>query len=367
MSAAPFQSPPAPRRRALLQAGGLAVGFLWLGLPRMAQALVNPHRQPGDAAAAALDGAPPFAPNAFIRIDASGKIRLVMPMVEMGQAIYTGSCMLLAEELDVELDQIEVEHAPVNEALYGMRLLAGQITGGSTSTRSTYMALRQSGAVARTLLVAAAAARWNVAPDSCTVLRGVIHHRASDRSVTYAQVAVAAGKLPDPGAVKLKDRSQFRLIGKPMARLDADDKVRGVTQFGIDVSVPGMRVATVKACPTFGGKLARVNDRATRAVPGVLAVLRLDNAVAVVATHYWAARRGLEVLDLEWARGANATLTTQQCRGLYLPRGSRSLSADTAPAWRTPPPGRRNRFPAAARSRRRCTAYAAAPGPVAGR
>jgi CO/xanthine dehydrogenase Mo-binding subunit len=314
MSAAPFQSAPDARRRALLQASGLAVGFLWLGVPRMAQALVTPHRQPGDAAAALLDGAPPFAPNAFIRIDANGAIRLVMPMVEMGQAIYTGSCMLLAEELDVDLDQIEVEHAPVNEALYGMRLLAGQITGGSTSTRSTYTALRQAGAVARTLLVAAAAARWNVAPDSCIVLRGVIRHGASGRSVKYAEVATAAGKLPDPGPVAVKDRSQFRLIGKPMARLDADDKVRGATRFGIDVSVAGMRVATVKACPTFGGKLASVDDRATRAIPGVLDVLRIDNAVAVVATHYWAAKRGLDALEIEWARGANATLTTGQLR-----------------------------------------------------
>jgi CO/xanthine dehydrogenase Mo-binding subunit len=308
------QDAPVAARRALLKAGGLAVGFMWLGLPKMAQALVSPHRQPGDAAAAALDGAPPFAPNAFIRIDASGAIRLVMPMVEMGQAIYTGSCMLLAEELDVDLDQIQVEHAPVNEALYGMRLLAGQITGGSTSTRSTYAALRQAGAVARTLLVAAAAARWKVAPASCTVLRGVIRHGASGRTLRYADVAAAAGKLPDPGAVPLKDRSQFRLIGKPMARLDASDKVLGLTKFGIDVSVPGMRVATVKACPVFGGKLARVNDRATRAVPGVLDVLRIDNAVAVVATHYWAARRGLEVLDVEWNRGANATLTSKQLR-----------------------------------------------------
>lgn len=314
MSAASRDPVPDARRRALLQAGGLAVGFLWLGVPKVAQALVDPHRQAGDAAAALLDGAPPFAPNAFIRIDAAGTIRLVMPMVEMGQAIYTGSCMLLAEELDVDLDQIAVEHAPVNEALYGMRLLAGQITGGSTSTRSTYTALRQAGAVARTLLVAAAAARWKVAPDSCTVLRGVIRHGASGRSLTYAAVAVAAGKLPDPGPVAVKDRSQFRLIGKPMARLDAGDKVRGATQFGIDVSVPGMRVATVKACPTFGGKLARVDDRATRAVPGVLAVLRLDNAVAVVATHYWAAKRGLDVLEIEWARGANATLTTGKLR-----------------------------------------------------
>jgi CO/xanthine dehydrogenase Mo-binding subunit len=300
-------------RRNVLK-GGLAVAFVWLGVPKVAQALVDPHRQPGDGAAAAADGAPPFAPNAFVRIDANGAIRLVMPMVEMGQAIYTGSCMLLAEELDVDLDQVQVEHAPVNEALYGMRLLAGQITGGSTSTRSTFTELRQAGAVARTLLVTAAAARWKVAVDACSVERGVIHHRASGRSLKYAEVVAAAGKLPDPGNVKLKEPQHFRLIGKPMARLDASDKVFGLTKFGIDVSVPGMRVATVKACPTFGGTLARLDDAATRKVPGVIDVLRIGNAVAVVATHFWAAKRGMERLEVAWHRGQNATLTSQQLR-----------------------------------------------------
>jgi isoquinoline 1-oxidoreductase beta subunit len=302
-------------RRAFLKAGGLAVAFSWLGPARSALALVDPHRQAGDMLAAAADGAPVFAPNAFVRIDADGAIRLVMPMVEMGQSIYTGSCMLLAEELDVGLDQIRVEHAPPSDALYGMKILKAQITGGSTSTRSTFTELRQAGAVARSLLVAAAAARWKVTPDSCTVERGVIHHRASGRRLRYAQVAVAAGKLPDPGDVKLKDASAFRLIGKPMARLDAHDKVRGATRFGIDVEVPGMRVATVKACPTFGGRLVNVDDQAARAVPGVIDILRIDNAVAVVATHFWAAKRGLEALDIEWEHGVNAALTTKDLRG----------------------------------------------------
>ena len=156
-------------RRAFLKAGGLAVAFSWLGPARSAMALVDPHRQAGDARAAADDGDSVFAPNAFVRIDADGAIRLVMPMVEMGQSIYTGSCMLLAEELDVGLDQIRVEHAPPSDALYGMKILKAQITGGSTSTRSTFTELRQAGAVARTLLVAAAAARWKVPSDSCTV------------------------------------------------------------------------------------------------------------------------------------------------------------------------------------------------------
>lgn len=301
-------------RRSLLKAAGLSVAFVWMATPKPALALMSPHRQAGDANAAAADGAPAFAPNAFVRIDGSGAIRLVMPMVEMGQAIYTGSCMLLAEELDVGLDQIQVEHAPPSDELYGMRLLKGQITGGSTSTRSTFSELRQAGAIARALLVAAAAAKWKVAPESCTVARGVIQHRSSGRSLKYAQVAAAAGKLPDPGEVKLKDPSTFRLIGKPMARLDSADKVNGATRFGIDVSVPGMRVASVRACPTFGGKLARVDERAARALPGVVDVLRLDNAVAVVATHFWAAKRGLDLLDIEWSNGANASLTTKQLR-----------------------------------------------------
>ncbi|WP_296948970.1 molybdopterin cofactor-binding domain-containing protein [uncultured Massilia sp.] len=304
----------APGRRAVLQAGGLAVAFAWLGVARPAMALVDPHRQAGDAGAAAADGAPAFAPNAFVRIDADGAIRLVMPMVEMGQSIYTGSCMLLAEELDVGLDQIRLEHAPPSDALYGMKILKAQITGGSTSTRSTFTELRQAGAVARALLVAAAAARWQVAPASCVVERGVIHHRASGRSLRYAQVAAAANRLPDPGNVPLKQASAFRLIGKPMARLDSGDKVRGATRFGIDVRLPGMCIATVKACPTFGGRLAKVDERAARAVPGVVDVLRIDDAVAVVAVHFWAAKRGLEALDIEWDHGANRTLTTRDLR-----------------------------------------------------
>lgn len=301
-------------RRSLLKAAGLSVAFVWMATPKPALALMSPHRQAGDAKAAAADGAPSFAPNAFVRIDGSGVIRLVMPMVEMGQAIYTGSCMLLAEELDVGLDQIQVEHAPPSDELYGMRLLKGQITGGSTSTRSTFNELRQAGAIARTLLVAATAAKWKVAPASCVVERGVIQHRPSGRSLKYAQVAAAAAKLPDPGEVQLKKPSEFRLIGKPMARLDSADKINGVTRFGIDVSVPGMRIATVKASPTFGGKLVSVNERAARAVPGVVDVLRLENAVAVVATHFWAARRGLELLEIEWNNGANAKLSTKQLR-----------------------------------------------------
>ena len=300
-------------RRAALQAGGLALAFTWVGGGK-AFAAISARQQPADAAAALADGNPAFAPNAFIRIDADGGVRLVMPMVEMGQAIYTGSAMLLAEELGVELDQVRVEHSPPNEALYGMPLLGGQITGGSTSTRGTYAVLREAGAVARTLLVGAAAAQWSVDPTSCTVARGVVSHPASNRQLGFGALAAAAAKLPMPAKVALKDPKDFKLIGLPLRRVDSASKVDGSTQFGIDVRVPGMKVATVKASPTLGGVLASVDDKAARAIPGVLDVLRIKDAVAVVGEHFWAAKRGLDALKIQWTPGQNATLTTQQLR-----------------------------------------------------
>jgi len=300
-------------RRAALQAGGLALAFTWLGTGK-AFAAINPRQQPGDAAAALADGNPAFAPNAFIRIDADGGVRLVMPMAEMGQAIYTGSAMLLAEELGVDLDQVRVEHSPANEALYGMPLLGGQITGGSTSTRGTFGVLREAGAVARTLLVSAAAAQWKVDPASCTVERGVVSHAASGRQLGFGALAGAAAKLPMPAKVALKEPKDFRLIGQPLRRVDSAGKVNGTAQFGIDVRVPGMKVATVRASPTLGGVLASVDDKAARAIPGVIDVLRIKDAVAVVGEHFWAAKRGLEALKLKWTPGRNATLTTQQLR-----------------------------------------------------
>lgn len=300
-------------RRRLLQGGGLALAFVFVGGGK-AVAAMSARRQPGDAAAALADGNPPFAPNAFIRIDADGSVRLVMPSVEMGQAIYTGASMLLAEELGVGIDQIKVEHAPPSEDLYMMPLLGGQITGGSTSTRGTWQVLREAGAVARSLLVSAAAAQWKVETSACTVDRGVVHHAASGRSLGYAALAAAAGKLPMPDQVPLKDPKDFKLIGKPLRRVDSAGKVDGSTQFGLDVRVPGMKVATVQACPTLNGKLVSVDETAARAVPGVIAVLRIDDAVAVVGEHFWAAKQGLHALKIQWDHGSNADLSTQKLR-----------------------------------------------------
>ncbi|HMK85465.1 MAG TPA: molybdopterin cofactor-binding domain-containing protein [Steroidobacteraceae bacterium] len=297
------------RRRRAIQ-GGLSLAFVWLGAGSKAHAFINARRQPSDAAAASADGNPAFAPNAFIRIDAEGPVRLVMPNVEMGQGIYTGACAMLAEELGIGMDQIKVEHAPPNQELYGIPLLGEQATGGSTSTRDHWGVLREAGAVARTMLVTAAASRWSVDPASCTVERATVIHAKSGRKLSFGALAKAAGALPIPAKIALKDPSAFTLIGKPLRRIDSADKVVGATQFGIDARVPGMKIATVKACPTRGGKLVSVEDTRARAVPGFVEVLKIGNAVAVVGDHFWAAKQGLDALDIRWDLGENAQLTT---------------------------------------------------------
>jgi len=298
-------------RRRALALGGFSLAFVWLGAGK-AQAFIAARRQGGDPAAAAADGNPPFAPNAFIRIDAAGPVRLVMPNVEMGQGIYTGTCAMLAEELGVGMDQIKVEHAPPNEELYGIPLLGGQVTGGSTSTRDHWGVLREAGAVARTMLVSAAASRWGVDPSSCTVQRGAVIHQKSGRKLSYGELAQAAGALPIPAKVELKQPKEFALIGKPLRRVDSPDKVTGATQFGIDAKVPGMKIATVRACPTRGGKLIAVDETRARAIPGFVGLIKIDDAVAVVGDHFWAAKQGLEALDITWDPGANAELSTAQ-------------------------------------------------------
>ncbi|MGO9514075.1 MAG: molybdopterin cofactor-binding domain-containing protein [Steroidobacteraceae bacterium] len=303
-------APTDPGRRRALKSGGLCIAFLWLGASGTARAIINARRQPGDAAAAAGDGNPPFAPNAFVRVDADGSVRLVMPNVEMGQGIYTGACMLLAEELGVGLDQIKVEHAPPSDELYASPLLKEQATGGSSSVRGSWQVLREAGAVARSMLVAAAAERWHVDPSTCSVARGVVSHARSGRKLGFGALAKAAGARPIPDRVALKEAKKFSLIGKPLRRVDSRDKVQGATQFGIDVRVPAMKIATVKACPTLGGKLAALDATRAREVPGVIDVIRLDDAVAAVGDHFWAAKQGLEALAVEWAPGANADLTT---------------------------------------------------------
>jgi len=289
-------------RRGFLKAGAALGGGLVI---RLALPLAL---RPAWAAAAS----PGFAPNAFIRIDRQGVVTLVMPMVEMGQGTYTALPMLLAEELEVGLDQVRLEHAPPNDALYANSLLHIQTTGLSASIRAFWTPLRQAGAVGRTLLIAAASKRWDVDPSTCRAQHGVVLHSASGRRLRYGELADAAAALPvpAPNSVSLKDPKDFTLIGTPAKRLDTPDKVNGRAQFGIDVQVPKMKIAAIAISPVFGGKPKSVNEAAARAVRGVRQVVRIDEAVAVVADHMWAAKKGLKAAAIEWDDGPNATVSS---------------------------------------------------------
>ena len=297
-------------RRALLKAGGgLVIGFTWLTGSK-AMAFAKPGPQPGDAAMARADGSPTFAPNAFVRIGSDGSIRLVMPEVEMGQGAYTGQATLLAEELGVDLDQIILEHAPPSEELYALEIQGSQNTGGSNTIRGCWDLLRQAGAVARTMLVGAAAKRWGVPVEQCRVERAVIHHDLSHRTLTFGQVAADAARQPVPTKRVLLSAQSFRLIGKSLRRIDTPPKTDGTAMFGIDVRVPGMKVAAVALSPVIGGKVAHVDDGKARAIKGVVDVVVLEDAVAVTAGDYWTARKAVAALQVRWDHGTSAQIAS---------------------------------------------------------
>jgi isoquinoline 1-oxidoreductase subunit beta len=299
---------PDKARRRFLTAGALLIGFAF------ARPLRAFEREPDLAAVGALDavaaGFDGFVPDGFIRIGVDGRIVLVVPSVEMGQGIATGEAMMIAEELEVGLDQIEVALAPADLHAYTQSLLKAQATGGSTSVRAFFTPLRQAGAAARTMLIGAAAERWRVPPAECVVARGVITHQRTGRTLTYGAVASAARRQPMPGDVSLKPVSQFKLIGRPAKRVDTAAKVNGTARFGIDTMVDGMRVAAIAMCPTIGGHVRSLDERASRVLPGVIDILRIDDAVAVVGENYWTAKRGLDVLKIEWDEGPHAALTS---------------------------------------------------------
>jgi len=267
--------------------------------------------EPSRAATAAAAAAPPaFVPNAFIRIGTDGQVTLIMSQVEMGQGTYTSMPMLLAEELEVGLDQVRLEHAPPNDKLYANPLFGDQETGGSSSVRSFYEPLRRAGATARTMLVAAAAQAWDVDPASCRAKRGVVTHGPTGRTLTYGSLAEKAGTLPVPDKIALKDPKDFALIGTPAKRLDAAEKVNGKALYGIDVRLPGMKIATVAASPVLGGKVAGLDEAKAKAIPGVRQIVNLGDVVAVVADHMWAAKQGLAALAIRWDDGPNAGVST---------------------------------------------------------
>ncbi|HWZ72120.1 MAG TPA: xanthine dehydrogenase family protein molybdopterin-binding subunit [Casimicrobiaceae bacterium] len=286
-------------RRRFLQAGAAAGGGLLLSL---SLPFAN-----GEAEAADADA---FAPNAFIRIGRDGKIVLTMPYVEMGQGTYTSIPMLIAEELEVDLKQVRLEHAPPNEKLYANPLLGVQATGNSNAIRGSWLPLRQAGATTRTMLVAAAAKRWNVDPASCRAQSGEVIHAPTGRKIKYGDLATDAARMPVPENVALKRPQDFRLIGTPAKRLDTPAKVNGTAIYGIDVRPPGVKFATLAQSPVFGGRVKSVDDGKAKVVKGVRQIVRLDDAVAVVADHMGAAKKGLAALVIEWDDGPYAKLNT---------------------------------------------------------
>ncbi|WP_426409491.1 molybdopterin cofactor-binding domain-containing protein [Bradyrhizobium ganzhouense] len=288
-------------RRALLT-GGLATGFL-LAFHLPLRAANEPVQKD------ATDGK--FAPNAFIRIDETGRTVLMMPQVEMGQGTYTSISAVLAEELDADWSKVEVQHAPPNDKLYANPTFGLQVTGNSNSIRAWWLPLRKAGATARAMLVQAAASQWGVEPASCTASKGEVAHAASGRKLGYGELALAAQSQTPPKDVAVKDPKDFVLIGQPLKRLDTPDKVNGKALYGIDAILPDMKIAAIANCPVFGGKVGKVDDSAAMKVAGVRKVVVLDDAVAVIGDHMWAAKQGLEALKIEWNEGPNAKISTK--------------------------------------------------------
>jgi isoquinoline 1-oxidoreductase subunit beta len=251
-----------------------------------------------------------LAPNAFIKINANGEVTMIMPKVEMGQGVYTSIPMLLAEELEVDLQTVKLEHAPPNDKLYADALLGAQVTGGSTSIRALWDPMRQAGAVCRSLLISAAAQKWKVDEAGCHAKSCVVYHDASGRKLGYGELVKTASTLPVPKNVTLKDPKDFKLIGTSAKRLDTPDKVNGQAKFGIDVMPDNVKFAVIATSPVFGGKLLSVDDSRALKMPGVLQVVKVDNAVAVIGIHTWAAKRGLGALDIKWDEGKSTAVKT---------------------------------------------------------
>ena len=275
--------------------GGLLLGF---GLP--ARAVISDESSAGA----------PFEPNAFLRIDRAGTVSFVMPYIEMGQGTYTSIPMLIAEELEVDVDKVVIEHSPPDNKVYANPLVGIQITGGSTSIRAGWEPMRRAGATARVMLVDAAAKQWKVDPGTCRAENGVVVHPPTGRKLAYGKLVDAAAKLPVPEKVALKAPADFKLIGTPHRRLDTAGKLNGTAKFGIDTRMPGMKFAVVAISPTFGGKLIAVDESKAKSVAGVTQVVRQDDAVAVVAIHTWAAKQGLAAANPQWDAGPNAKLST---------------------------------------------------------
>jgi CO/xanthine dehydrogenase Mo-binding subunit len=246
-----------------------------------------------------------FSPNAYLRITPDNKITIVVARSEMGQGVRTALPMILAEELEADWKQIEIEQAGAS-TLYG-----DQTTGGSASIRTTWDPMRKAGAAAREMLISAAALTWAVPRSACAAESGSITHAASNRRLTYGELVAKASTLPIPPDVTLKQNKDYKIVGQRLARVDSPSKVKGEAIFGLDFRMPGMKFAVLSRCPTIGGKLTAFDATESKKISGVNYVGKLtDSAVAIVADSVWSAMEGRRVLNLTWDDGPNKDLNT---------------------------------------------------------
>ena len=246
-----------------------------------------------------------FSPNAYLRIAPDNKVTIVVARSEMGQGIRTALPMILAEELEAEWKQIEIEQAGAST------LFGDQTTGGSASIRTTWDPMRKAGAIAREMLISAAALTWGVPRSACAAESGHIKHAASNRSLTYGELVDKAATLPIPSDVTLKQSKDYKIVGQRLARVDSPAKVRGEAVFGIDLRLPGIKYALLSRCPVIGGKVSGFDDKESKKISGVGYVGKIgDSAVAVVADSVWSAMEGRRTLNVTWDEGANKDLNT---------------------------------------------------------
>jgi isoquinoline 1-oxidoreductase beta subunit len=229
---------------------------------------------------------------------------------EMGQGIMTGISMLLAEELDADWSSLKAEFAPAHAA-YKNPLMGRQATGGSTAIRGFWEPIRTAGAIAREALVQAAAKQWNVSAEDCRTEKGAVIHDASQRTLSYGELAEAAAQLPVPTTVFLKEPDEFVLLGQPMPRLDTPEKTDGSALFGMDVELPGLLTSTIARCPVLGGSVKSFDASRALAIPGVRHAIEISSGIAVIADHYWAAKKGRDALSIEWDTGPNPSLSSE--------------------------------------------------------
>jgi isoquinoline 1-oxidoreductase subunit beta len=315
-------------RRQFLELTTLAGTGLTLGV-------VLPGCSPAGTGAGTAAG--PSAPleMPFVRIAPDNTVTVISKHLEAGQGVWTGLPAIVAEELDASWEQMRVESAPAKVPMYGNLAMGGkvQLTGGSTAVANSWQQLREAGATARAMLVAAAAQQWKVPAAEVTVSEGVVAHAASGRKASFGELAGGAAQQAVPAQVKLKDPASFKIIGREhLPRLDARAKSTGTQQYAIDVRLPGMMTAVVMRPPRFGGKVKSFDAAGSRAVPGVVDVVEIPRGVAVVARDMYSAKKGREALKVSWDESAAEKRGTAQIMKEYreLARGKEALIAAQA-------------------------------------